>query len=211
MSNSKSKKPSFGWKQFSLELIVVFIGVYAAFLLSNRQIEQREERKAEKVVSMMKYGIDRYQELFTGFVVYHEKYNAQFKSQLENGTIPYYGDMVYPQPQYPIDVITEVLTKESYQMFTMDIYLPLIQFTNGVERMMSVERRLEEIASLYRPLPNPASSNYNDEKINQIQLAKRFYIFLEMRKKIAFSLAKYAEEISAQLEHIEDYTLNKED
>jgi len=200
-------RTSISFKQLFFELIIVFIGVYAAFILSNQQLEKQEERKAEKVVSMMKYGIERYQELFSGFVIYHEKYNAEFKSSLELGEILYYGDVIYPQPQYPIDVITEVLTKESYQMFTMDIYLPLIQFTNGVERIMSVESRLEELAGEYETLPDPSASNYIDIKNKQLQLAKRFYLFLELRKRIAFSLAKYAEAINAQMEHIEDYTV----
>ena len=200
-------RTSISFKQLFFELIIIFIGVYAAFILSNQQLEKQEERKAEKVVSMMKYGIERYQELFSGFVIYHEKYNAEFKSSLELGEILYYGDVIYPQPQYPIDVITEVLTKESYQMFTMDIYLPLIQFTNGVERIMSVESRLEELAGEYETLPDPSASNYIDIKNKQLQLAKRFYLFLELRKRIAFSLAKYAEAINAQMEHIEDYTV----
>jgi|GEM_PF-3441141 len=199
---SKGNKRSINFLQLFFDLIIVFIGVYAAFIFSNHRLEQQKRAEAEKVMSLMKVGIERYEKLFNGIVSYHDEYNRNFEEKLKIGEIISYDNVVYAQPQYPIDVIDNVITKESYQVFTLDIYLPLVQFTNGVKRLMSVEENLERLAGEYEEIPNPSHPRYDEIKREQIKNAKRYLIFNRMRRNISLKLASAASQIGNKLEHI---------
>lgn len=183
-----------------LELVIVFLGVYLAFLFSSHKEQQRTDAELDRVMALMQVGLDRYEELFEGFALRHETKNAEFLAQLENNEIPVFYETYYAAPQYPVDVINFVLTREGYDVFSLDFYVPLTSFAHAIQRIMYVENKLVELGERYRVLPPQNAPNYAAVFNEQLILARQYYRYLEMRKTIAKDLANQARELKAQFE-----------
>ena len=136
-----------------LELVIVFVGVYLAFLFTDYKEQQRTAAEIERVATLMQVGLDRYEELFEGFAQRHAIKNEEFRQQLENNQIPVFYDTYYAAPQYPVDVINFVLTREGYEVFSLDFYVPLTSFAHSIQRVMYVEEKLVQLGEQYRRLP----------------------------------------------------------
>jgi len=139
--------------------------------------------------------MERYDTLFNNMVGYHNCYNAGFKQQLDQGKVPNFAYYYYPYPQYPIDVISHILTGEGYQIFALDFYIPLTGFTNGVQKLMNSEQKLVEISEQFVQLPDKNHPNYKELRAQQMILARRFYTYLEFRKNQARNLSLQAKGI----------------
>ncbi|MBT33920.1 MAG: hypothetical protein CMO01_30015 [Thalassobius sp.] len=202
MNNFKSGLKSVNYYQLFFDLIIVFIGVYAAFVLSDLQADWKKQKETQHILELLKSGVDRYESTFGGFAVWHVKHNQAFRDKLAKSEIPEFGNAYYPAPQYPIDVIDHVLTEESFKVFPVDIYVPLAGFSNAIQRMMYVEEKLVEISERYEPLPYKENPDYERVFRQQRQLAYRYWQYLEKRMNIAQELEKRAKELGEQLNKI---------
>ena len=195
ISSFRSVNPT----QLILELFIVFLGVYLAFLLSGFQERSQRMDDRKKVLELLDIGIERYHELFEQFVLGHQKRNLEFRQRLEGGVIPYFGDITYPAPQYPIDSITFILTDESYDLFEVGLYIPLTGYVNAFERLMYVEEKLVHLSEQYQPLPPESHSEYQYQRSIQLQHAQRYLRYLDIRKSICEELVERSEELSQLL------------
>lgn len=179
-----------------LELVIVFVGVYLAFVLAEYREERRLDDRRDRVIALLQDGASQFEGLFTGFAQFHEGHNAEVRAVLERGEVPDFGDQLYVAPQYPIDVIAYVLTNESFDVFDLDLYLPLTQYANGIKRLMSIEAELTDLADRYIPLGPDDDAALRRE---QRQLALRYYRYLEARRRTAADLADRSRTLAVQL------------
>ncbi len=186
-----------------LELVIVFLGVYLAFLFTDYKEQQKTEAEIERVAALMQVGLDHYEELFEGFAQRHAIANEEFRLQLENNEIPAFYETYYASPQYPIDVINFVFTREGYDVFSLDFYMPLTSFAQAIQRVMYVEEKLVQLGERYRSLPPAGAPAYQQVFDEQYILAQQYYRYLEMRKNISTSLASQARQLKAQIATIQ--------
>ena len=185
-------------------MAIVFLGVYLAFLLSNYQENRKIERESARVVTLMQVGLDHYEGLFEGFALRHETENAAFRDELNNGRIPAFWDQsFFPAPQYPIDVINFVLTKESYKVFAIEVYLPLTRFSNAMQRVMYVEEKLVRLGERYEPLPDQRDPEYERIAKQQRILAEQYWRYLEIRKSISKEIVATVRALRKELDALE--------
>jgi hypothetical protein len=179
----------------TVELLIVFVGVYSAFLLDDWQTARELRRERDRITALLQLGIERYQKLFEGFVLRHETVNADFRAALESGSVPDFGDTFYPAPQYPIEMIRHVLTRESYDVFSIDAYVPLTTFVNSLERLMDVEAKLVALSSQWDPLPPANHPDRDWLRARAVHRAKRYLTYLDIRMRISADLQKQATEL----------------
>lgn len=134
---------------------------------------------------------------------YHKSNNSRFYNELKAGGVPDFSDTYYPAPQYPIDVIRHILTRESYQVFTIDFYVPLTAFSNAMERLMYIEEKLVKIAEQYEPLPDKTHPDYERIFLIQRQNAIRYYNYLEKRQNTCEELVTKADGLIKKLMQLE--------
>ena len=192
----KSFRDSFNPVQLIVELAIVFIGVYLAFLLSNHQESANLAEARQRALALSNIGIERYEKLFSEFVAGHETNNLAFRKSLEQGEIPYFGDVTFPAPQYPIDVIKFIMTGENYELFEIGLYIPLTGYVNGMERLMYVEEKLVELSEAYRPLPPTSHPEYDYLYAIEFQKAQRYLKYLEIRKRTCMELVERSKELA---------------
>ena len=92
-----------------------------------------------------------------------------------------------------------LITSESFDVFDVDLYLPLTSYANALERIMYVEEKLTELAEGF----NPAAASSADPVLRegQLQNAARYLRYMDMRRSISDELARKSSEI---LELIDD-------
>ncbi len=144
----------------AVELLIVFIGVYLAFLLAQFDQGRRTDDRRDRVLDLLREGVVYYEDLFAGFVLYHNTHNASFREDLENGLIQDYSEQSYVAPQYPIEVVNYLITSESFDVFDVELYLPLTNYANALERIMYVEEKLTRLAEGYNPAAAASGSRY---------------------------------------------------
>lgn len=183
--------------QLVLELIIVFLGVYLAFLLSSYRVESKISQDRDKVIELLELGIDRYHELFEQFVLGHQNRNQAFKESLERNEIPDFSLVTFPAPQYPIDAITFIVTDKSYDLFQVGLYVPLTAYLNAFERLMYIEEKLVQLSESYQPLPPESHPDYSHLRSAQLLDAKRYLRYLELRKNTCEELVSQSKELKS--------------
>jgi hypothetical protein len=187
-----------------VQLVVVFIGVYAAFALSEyREARQLEDRR-ERVLALLAEGIEQYGSSFGSFAEFHESHNAEFRAQLDRGELPDYSDWYYIAPQYPIDLINYLVTTQGSDLFDQDLFEPLTRYATMVEMLMYAEERMTRLGDAYRPPPPPGAPGAEAIRAEQRAAAERFYNYLEVRRGISAGLAQHASDLSERLEALRD-------
>tara|TARA_B100001250_G_C19595264_1_gene698147 strand:- start:63 stop:680 length:618 start_codon:yes stop_codon:yes gene_type:complete len=190
---------SINFLQLLFDLIIVTIGVYIAVIFSENKAQRDKMQQGERMIELLEVGISHYDKLFSGFVLYHEDFNRNFKNKLDSNIIIDFSDVVYTAPQYPIDVLQYLLTNESYEVFTADLYIPLTRFANNIEQIMYVEEKMVECAGRYQQIPNKTHPDYEIIVAQQIQNAKRYHQYLELRASKSRNLAELAKSIKEKL------------
>ncbi len=175
----------------AIELAIVFLGVYLAFVFSQSQENDRLEAKRQVVIELLANQMTRYEQLFEGFALYHNGVNEDILEELRSGQVPNFGDVIYVAPQYPSDAIDYVLTNQSLDVFDLDLYVPLASFANRIQQLMNVEAELTALGNRYVPVAGPADPRYAE----QFQLGSRYHRFMESRRTITADLAGRAGEL----------------
>ena len=168
--------------QLILDLIIVFIGVSLAFLFTNYREQKKEEDETTQVLALIRIGLERYDELFEGFISYHSTYNARFSDKLKSNEIPNIEGVTFLSPAYPINAIS-LLSDQGYKVLDPDVYIGLTGFSNGIQRLMYIEQKLVEISEksmqIYRDEFQTEAAYYLVQK----KWAKQYLIYLIRRKK----------------------------
>lgn len=190
----KKRIKAINFLQLFLDLLIVFIGVTLAFIFTNYQQNKLLKEDTQQMISLLEVGLVQYEQLFGGFVQYHENYNEQFRESLDSGVIPDYSDVTYPAPQYPIDVIRYILTNESYELVDPEFYVKLTQFSTALQQLMYTEEKLVQTAEKFEEL---SWQNGSQEKLreSQFEIAARYLRYLEIRKNRSLELRDQAIEL----------------
>ena len=192
------RRPARHVARIAVELLIVFVGVYAAFLLDDYRQQRVSRADHERVAALLRVGVARLGEVFANIESYHADYNASFRERLEAGEVPDFGRTHYPAPQYPIDVIGYVLNRQTYGQFALEDYVPLTEFASAVQRLMYVEEKLVQLAERY--VPEAALADDDVRRRAQLRYdAERFLVYLDMRQRTAGDLARRAREIGGRL------------
>ncbi len=176
-----------------LELLIVFVGVYLAFLLAEFQEQKQRERSFQRIVQILDVGLERYAQAFGAMAQYHDRENTAIRDALAAGQLPSFGDVYYPAPQYPMDVIDYIATEEAFRVFDVAYYTELIAFSNGVQRLMYIEEKLVQAAERYQPLPAEDDTEYTRIHHEQRQLAERYLGYMDRRRNTVIELRDRAQ------------------
>lgn len=187
--------------QLFLDLVIVFIGVSLAFLFTNYQEEKREEKQTEQILSLLYIGLERYEQLFEGHVLYHEKYNVEFSDRLNNDDIPNIEGITYSSPAYPIDAIT-LLTDKGYEMLGSTIYVNLTAFSNAIRRLMYVDQKLVSISEKSMEMNRSDFSVPMEYQLELKKWARKYLQYLEIRKNTLKELLNKSHNLRALLEEV---------
>ncbi len=186
--------------QLTLDLIIVFIGVTLAFVFTRYQEENKATQRTEQVVSLLVTGLDMYEDLFGGFVLYLEEFNAKFREKLDSGELPNFESETFPAPQYPIDAIS-LLSDQSFETLTPEVHIKLTEFSNAIRRLIYTEQKMVDASEKYTYIPkNQPFAIPELYRIEQIKWARNYLKYSEIRKRTSKELQIKSRDLRVLLE-----------
>jgi len=181
-------------KHFSIELLIVFIGVYGAFSLNNYNESVKTSQNRIKVYHSLSEQVRDLNSTFSSIASYHDKANMEFKNNLQNESfLVGLEHFRYIAPQYSVEVIENALRYNTFEILDLEMHNLLGKFYSEIQMLIYVEQKITETSEKFVFL-DPANLPARKE------LQHWSYTYLEDRKSILKHLESRSAELLAMIE-----------
>jgi len=129
-----------------VDLIIVIIGVYTAFLIQNYSERAQDERERDKVLTALKYELEAFRLQFPIFADYMDNYNDRIKDQEEIR----FGGWRYIEPQYAYQIVEYSINLENNEIIDFELYNVLQTLFVRIKQLEHVERLIMDYSGRYK-------------------------------------------------------------
>ena len=145
-------KSLLGFRNIILELFIVFLGVYAAFLLSNHSENQRIKAQKKKVMSSLKQELEQMRAFYPGQQSYQLNVIKDWQKELNNGQMGDFYTWRYVQPQYNYTMVEYAINTRETGIVNFDLHNQLLKVYAGLKQIEYAEEKMTALAIAYQPL-----------------------------------------------------------
>lgn len=180
-------------KWIILELFVVFVGVYMAFLFQKYSENQKVRQQKEKVLMSLKQELDDIRMDFPGNADYQKEMNAEWDSLLSINKVGSFYDWRYLEPQYNYKIIEYALNQEGTDIVSFELYEQLSQIHSFIKRLEHAERLMTELGLKFRNVAGLNAKNASDYSARVADNQFFFYRFISAAKDREGNLRRVAQ------------------
>ena len=180
-------------KWLLLELLVVFVGVYMAFLFQRYAEGQKLKDEKEKVLISLKKELEEFRTNFPGFASYQRGKLVEWDSLLDAGELTDYYNWRYLEPQYNFKVIEYAMNKEGTEIISFELYEALSKLHSRIRQLEHAERLMTNFGQRYNLVPSSLAENDTQRKILEAENRFAFYRFIGAARLRAGKLENVAE------------------
>jgi len=194
---SIKKRLNINWQTLLLELLVVFVGVYLAFVLNNFSDNQKVQSEQHKVMTSLKKELDVIGFTFGDMSAYQESKVEEWDSLLQRGEIPDFYDWRYIQPQYNYAVLEYAINTQDARIVDFELYEKLMPIYREMEKLVFAENLMTEWGGKFRNMPQELDSTdveYQTRRADNRFSAYKFAVYAKDRASIMRRLVKFARE-----------------
>lgn len=141
-------------KWLVLELLIVFIGVYLAFLFQGYAEDSKIDKQKEKVLVGLKIELEEFRTGFERFADFQQGKVGEWDSLFEIHQVATYYDWRYIEPQYNFKIIEYALNQEGTDIVDFGLYEKLSKLYGGIKRLEHTERLMTELGMKYNLIPS---------------------------------------------------------
>ena len=145
-------KSLLGFRNIILELFIVFLGVYAAFLLNNHSENQRVKAQKKKVMSSLKQELEQMRAFYPGQQSYQLNVIKDWQKKLNNGQVGDFYTWRYVQPQYNYTVVEYAINTRETGIINFDLHNQLLKVYAGLKQVEYAEEKMTALAIEFHPL-----------------------------------------------------------
>ena len=181
-----------------LELVVVFIGVYLAFLFSSYTEQKRVTAEREKVLSSLKKETEEFRISFPLNAEFQQDKVAEWDSIYLAGKVSEYYGWRYIEPQYKFQVIEYALNLQGTEILDFELYEALLNLYQRIKQLEHTERLMTEMGNQYVVLPSDLTKSSDTYKGLYGQNRFHFWKFTRYagtRAGILLSVADMADDV----------------
>jgi len=183
------------------ELILVFVGVYAAFWLNNYQQHQQEAKRRDQILASLEQEFRRGIESGKIAAAKEERQAAEFRRALDAGEMPPLHAFVFTTDYSPGDVAT-LLQSGGVELLDVKTLMALRQMESVIRWGLSDMQRYQKLSDeLIMPNLDQDISFFYDPATKKLR--KRFEIYpqaLEATVKFAHDLDRTKTELLGQIQ-----------
>ena len=169
------------WRQrvfrWAAELLLVFLGAYAAFWLTNHQEHQNDVHRRQQILAALE---DQLQDDIENAKVFREKTAqslAAFQKKLDAGEMPALNSFSFTSNYSPTDVAT-LLQSGGYQLLDVKTLLAVRHLENVLRGGISTMQRAQQLSDTFI-VPNLDEDHTFFYDPATKQLRKRFTRYIE--------------------------------
>lgn len=150
-----------------IDLFIVIIGVYCAFLIQSYSENEKTEKEKDKIYTALKYELETFR--FTASqVALGVKHNlTDWQKKIDERTYHDYSGGRFIEPQYGYQIIEHSINIDNSTIIDFELYNVLQGLYVEIKKVEHTERLLTEVAMRYRLLPVNL-----DQESQEVQLVK---------------------------------------
>ncbi|MEL7118970.1 MAG: hypothetical protein AAFO07_06000, partial [Bacteroidota bacterium] len=156
-----------------LELVIVFIGVYLAFLLNSYQENQKSQKEADKILSTLKIELEYFRIQFPGRATYQYDERMKWDSLAKEDSYIQFYNWRYVQPQYDYSILEYALNTQENSIVDFELYTSLSQLFERIKQLENMEITITNIGLEYRDVSNRIT---NIEELKSFRERVQFFI-----------------------------------
>ncbi|OEK06879.1 hypothetical protein [Roseivirga misakiensis] len=177
-------------KWLTLELLIVFIGVYLAFLFQGYAEKTNIKKEKEKVLVGLKLELEEFRTGFERFADFQSGKVKEWDSLFRVGEVATYYDWRYIEPQYNFTIIEYALNQKGTDIVSFELYTMLSQIYLEIKKLEHTERLLTELGMKYNIIPNDLDKTKGQGAILAAENRFHFYKFKNFSRDRAGELRR---------------------
>ncbi|MEO9869885.1 hypothetical protein [Ekhidna sp.] len=162
-----------------IDLIIVVMGVYIAFLIQSSANDQKDKREQMKVLSGLKYELEEFRILFPGRSSYANNLVQRWKSSERNEQYIDFSDWIFIEPQYSYQIVKYAVELENADIIDFQLFNVIQNLYNSIKSLEHTDRLVMETSRKYRRLHDDMSGaeklNRNADNFENFQFFIRFF------------------------------------
>lgn len=189
-------------KWIILELFVVFVGVYMAFLFQQYAEDQKLRQEKDKVLMSLKAELDDFRTSFNRYADFQDSVNRQWDSLFAIREVGDFYSWRYLEPQYNYRIIEYALNQEGTDVVNFDLYEELSNLHSFIKRLEHAERMMTDHGRAYRNISESwpkTSPEYQERNADNRFNFFKFRVAARDRTGNLRRIASMSEEIVAMI------------
>jgi hypothetical protein len=158
-------------KWLILELLVVFVGVYLAFLFQSYSENQKVNQEKYKVLISLKKELEQFRMDFPGNAEFQRDMIVEWDSLTKINQLPDYYNWRYLEPQYNFKVIEYAINTEGTDILDFELYEGLLNLYGDITKVQNAERVMTDFAGRHNRIPSGLIEN---QEIKLLKAQNRF-------------------------------------
>ncbi len=178
-----------------VDLLVVIIGVYTAFLIQNYAQEQHIEKEKERIYSALKYELENFRIFLPGRSSYTANRVSEWLEVYRNNNYEDFSNWIFVEPQYTYQIIEYAMSIEDNEIVDFQLYNKLQKLYVEIKKLEHAERLIMESSLKYQSLNDKISAvEAEARKLDNLDNFKMFIRFSDSRASTLGQVAKWSDE-----------------
>lgn len=137
-----------------VDLLIVIIGVYCAFLIQEYAENQKTIKQKDKILSALKMELEFFRIDLPGRGGYSEKQANEWQQMYNEGDIYNYSTWRFIEPQYNYQVLEHAINTDNTDIIDFDLYKALQRLYVQIKRIEHSERIITEVGMRHQSFPS---------------------------------------------------------
>ncbi|WP_424962127.1 hypothetical protein [Ekhidna sp.] len=190
MFSSKSSRGKWAWA--FVDLLVVIIGVYIAFLIQSSAAAEKDKKEKEKVFTALKFELEHFRLQMPGMSGYVAGEVEKYLAIRRDGDYASFTDWRFIQPQYSYQIIEFAIGIQNTEIVDFELYDALQKLYVEIKKLEHTESLIMETSMRYQTIPTGLSKSdplYQITWANNYDHFGRFITFMNDRARILQAVA----------------------
>lgn len=176
-----------------VDLMIVIIGVYGAFLIQNYAESNKNNKDRERIFSALKYEMETLRYVMITNARYAQKRVPNLNQMKKNGVYENFLNYRFIEPQYDYQTISYAISLQNTEIVDFELYNSLQSIYVEVKKIEHAERLLTDTALKYKSIPkslDKSSTAFQIMQSENLDNFERLIIFTIDRGSVATRLAE---------------------
>ena len=142
-----------------LELVVVFIGVYLAFLFNSYNERVKNEKEREKVLISLKKEIDKFRLSAPLNAEGQSNVLNKWREAYKEGELVRFDNWRFLEPQYNFQVIEYAINQSGTDIIEFELFRAVSELYREIKQLEHSERMMTTRSGQYKIIPEGLSKN----------------------------------------------------
>lgn len=162
----------------ALELVVVFIGVYLAFLFQSFNEGRKNENEREKVLVSLKKEVEKFRISSPLNANGQRTQLNKWREALKEGEVVEFDNWRFLEPQYNFQVIEYAINLQGTEIVEFELYEAISELYRQIKQLEHAERRMTERSDQYNLIPEGLSEKSENYQVLKAQNMFHFQKFI---------------------------------